>query len=226
MNCESCSGTMTQVYGQSHHHCQPCNVFSFPTPIDQSIEAITPTGNETEFSCPQCAINLEVGTIHGIMQVCFCKNCRGYVVDNSTFGVLANEMRGAYQGPDDQPQPIDPKQLDIPTNCPACMEKMDAHPYYGPGSIVLDTCMHCKLAWLDHGELGRIIRAPGLRNANKSGNLESSVLRTKFDAQCKEDMNAAIQSYHFRGLTSSSSRRRRKSREYWRNQFGFGEDGS
>ena len=220
MNCESCSGTMTQVYGQTHHHCQSCNAYSFPTPIDQSIEAITPSGKETSFNCPQCSIPLEVGTIHGAMQVCFCKNCRGYVVDNTTFGVLATELRNAYQGPDDKPKPIDPDQLDVATKCPACHEKMNAHPYYGPGSIVLDTCMHCKLAWLDHGELGRIIRAPGVRNQNKSGNLESAVLRAKFDQQCKEHDRAMIKGYYLAGLTSKSSYRRRKSQEYWRDQFG------
>ena len=186
MNCESCSGVMLQVYGQTHHHCESCNSFAFPTEIDQSIEAIKPTGKKTGFNCPRCEIALEVGTIVGKMEVCFCENCRGYVVDNSSFGFLANELRGNYTGPDDQPKPIDPNQLDVHQNCPACFSKMDAHPYYGPGSIVLDTCMHCKLAWLDHGELGRIIRAPGIRNAKKSGNLESSVLRMRFDQQCNE----------------------------------------
>lgn len=186
MNCDSCSGTMTQVYGQSHHHCSECNVYSFPKPIDQTIEAIKPTGKKSDFKCPQCDINLEVGLLGNTMQVCFCGNCRGYVVDNASFGVLATAMRDAYQGPDDRPQPIDPEQLDISTRCPACFETMQAHPYYGPGCVVLDTCMHCQLAWLDHGELGRIIRAPGVRNQTKSGNLESAVLRTRFDAQCNQ----------------------------------------
>ena len=32
-----------------------------------------------------------------------------------------------------------------------------------PGNIVIDTCIGCKLAWLDHGELSKIVRAPGRR---------------------------------------------------------------
>lgn len=167
MNCDSCSGQMLQVYGQTHHHCNSCNSFAFPTELGGSLEAIKATGKVTPFQCPRCAVDLEVGTIYEKMEVCFCNNCRGFVVDSATFGTIATDMRNAYQGSDDQPKPIDPKQLDQFENCPACFEKMDAHPYYGPGSVVIDTCMHCKLAWLDHGELSRIIRAPGLRKKVK-----------------------------------------------------------
>jgi Zn-finger nucleic acid-binding protein len=40
---------------------------------------------------------------------------------------------------------------------------MDVHPYYGPGSQVIDSCPHCRLVWLDAGELAAIERAPGRR---------------------------------------------------------------
>lgn len=36
---------------------------------------------------------------------------------------------------------------------------MDVHPYYGPGNIVIDTCVECGLVWLDHGELTRVEQA-------------------------------------------------------------------
>ena len=189
MNCNSCSGVMLQVYGQTHFHCSSCNSFEFPTELGNSLEAIKPKGKVTPFQCPKCAIDLQVGTLHDQVEVCFCENCRGFVVDSATFGAIATELRDAYTGPEDTPQPIDPTQMDRRESCPACFERMDAHPYYGPGNIVLDTCMYCKLAWLDHGELSRIIRAPGLRNQNRSGNAESSVLRQAFDVQCHTNTN-------------------------------------
>ena len=75
------------------------------------------------------------------------------MVDNATFGSLVKALRDQYTGVDDNPKPIDPNQLDETQNCPACFQKMEAHPYYGPGSVVIDSCIDCKLAWLDHGEL-------------------------------------------------------------------------
>ena len=169
MNCVSCSGVMLPVYGQFHHQCRSCNTYSFPTEIDLSDEPIVPTGKKTGFNCPCCAIELEVGMMAGKVQVCFCENCRGYVIDNDTFGELARSLRDSYTGVDDKPKPINPNQLDVSQNCPACFGKMEAHPYYGPGSVVIDSCSHCKLAWLDHGELGRIIRAPGRRANSRYG---------------------------------------------------------
>jgi Zn-finger nucleic acid-binding protein len=38
---------------------------------------------------------------------------------------------------------------------------MNTHPYYGPGSIVIDSCGNCGLVWLDGGELETVINAPG-----------------------------------------------------------------
>jgi Zn-finger nucleic acid-binding protein len=36
-----------------------------------------------------------------------------------------------------------------------------AHPYYGPGNVVVDSCTTCDLIWLDFGELKQIVDAPG-----------------------------------------------------------------
>ena len=169
MNCDSCSGVMLPVFGQMHHHCHSCNTYDFPTEMNQSDEPIVATGKKTNFNCPRCSVKLEVGKMGSQVEVCFCENCRGYVVDNATFGSLAKALRDQYTGVDDNPKPIDPNQLDETQNCPACFQKMEAHPYYGPGSVVIDSCIDCKLAWLDHGELGRIIRAPGLRSGSRYG---------------------------------------------------------
>ncbi len=169
MNCGSCSGVMLPVYGQSHHHCHGCNTYNFSADIDQTEEPITPTGKKTGFKCPRCQVTLEVGILADEVQVCFCENCRGYVIDNDTFGSFARHHRDSYTGADDRPKPIDPEQLDKIQSCPACLQKMEAHPYYGPGSVVIDSCIRCKLVWLDHGEFTRIVRAPGQRAGRRFG---------------------------------------------------------
>ena len=38
---------------------------------------------------------------------------------------------------------------------------MITHPYFGPGNVVIDSCEHCELVWLDFGELQQIVDAPG-----------------------------------------------------------------
>lgn len=163
MNCVSCGGVLEKVYGQSHHWCRGCNLFEFPTALDEGLIPITSGGESTSFRCPKCEVSLEVGSITESVQVCFCSNCRGFVTSSQSLGQVITQMRSEYQGLDDQPQPLDPQELEIYDACPACRELMDSHPYYGPGNLVLNTCNPCQLAWLEHGELAKIIRAPGPR---------------------------------------------------------------
>lgn len=124
---------------------------------------ITFTGRSIQFFCPCCTdVNLEIGKL-GETEVGCCPNCRGFVIDMPTFGAQVDELRAGYQGADDKPVPIKPEELEVHRNCPACTEPMDVHPYYGPGSVVIDSCRNCKLVWFNEGELSRIIRAPGIR---------------------------------------------------------------
>ena len=163
MNCENCDITMTPVHGLDHYQCPSCTDFYFPTSIEESADQIQPTGKTTEFKCPICPTTpLEVGTIKDV-QVCFCTRCRGFVIDSESLAIAVRELRQNYEGPDDKPKMIDQEQLKKRMSCPTCYRRMEAHPYYGPGNVVLDSCSNCKLSWLDHGELGRIIRAPGKR---------------------------------------------------------------
>lgn len=181
MNCKSCQNPMVLVHGQTHYHCLDCNAFEFETDICHDQIPILPQGKMTEFQCPKCVRALEVGLIHANMQICFCRNCRGFVTPIESLGHMIDDLRSTYAGPDDQPVPIDPAELDIADKCPACLERMDSHPYYGPGNIVLDTCNQCQFAWLDHGELEKIVRAPGPRPGQKpTGNYESQALRDQF----------------------------------------------
>ncbi len=163
MKCQECGRTMQPVYGQDHFHCPTCHSFNFPTDLESSTDGIQPTEKMTEFRCAKCPDQpLEVGLI-GKLQVCFCNQCRGFVIDSGSLGILLNSRRAQYRGPDDTPTPLDQIALAETINCPACYEPMESHPYYGPGTVVLNSCDGCKLVWLDHGEMASIVRAPGLR---------------------------------------------------------------
>ncbi len=198
MNCESCGDSMAQVPGQNHFRCLSCNQFHFLEQLETAEDAVIPSGKLTEFNCPKCDQPLQVGTLRDLLDVCFCENCRGFVIDNESLGQIIRELRGAYQGEDDRPRPVDPADLDRRTNCPACQERMDAHPYYGPGNVVIDTCMHCRLAWFDHGELARIVRAPGIRpDAKKIGNYENAAIRQSLYDQAETRTGQALANMFF-----------------------------
>ena len=163
MNCQTCSSEMIPDDNPESFYCHQCDqVDGKPLPTDWTI-AIQPSGNSTDFHCPNCVeTNLEVGTVHKA-QVCFCNNCRGFVIDSESFGELVRVLRAEYVGADDKPKLMDQSQLRKQRPCPACFESMNTHPYYGPGNVVIDSCLHCKLTWLDHKELTMIQRAPGRR---------------------------------------------------------------
>lgn len=160
-NC-NCGSLLVATHGYSHTQCGACGSFWFPTPIEKSEDAIVPQNRKTPFDCPRCEVELEVGKIANT-EVCFCPTCRGFVIDSESLGGLIEARRSSYAGPEDKPRPADFRELDVHGNCPACFAKMEAHHYCGPGNIILDTCMQCKLAWLDHGELSKIARAAGQR---------------------------------------------------------------
>lgn len=161
-NACKCGSPLIIPTGFAHSQCQVCQNYWFPTPIEASQDAIVPLGRTAPFSCPRCSVDLEVGKI-GKTEVCFCPKCRGFVIDSESLGGVIQMRRSQYAGPVDKPVLVDPNELDVHSTCPACYAKMEAHHYCGPGNIILDTCVGCKLAWLDHGELSKIMRAPGER---------------------------------------------------------------
>ena len=164
MNCHQCHRSMFPVPGKSHFVCGVCQCFGFPTPLESDPEPIIPSEKQVDFQCVRCHENLTVGTLYNRTDVCFCDGCRGFVIDSQSVGILIEELRAEYKGVDAKPTPTNPDQLEIRSRCPACGDATEAHPYYGPGNCVLDTCRHCHLVWFDHGELDLIVRAPGQRS--------------------------------------------------------------
>jgi len=158
----SCGLSLVVRPGYQHAVCDGCQRHWFPTSIESSEDGIVPVGKKVGFDCPRCHVPMEVGKI-GRTQVCFCEQCRGFTVDSESLGGIIMAGRSQYAGPDDPPIRVDMFELEVQQNCPACFAKMEAHHYYGPGNVILDTCTGCQLAWLDHGELSKIIRASGPR---------------------------------------------------------------
>jgi Zn-finger nucleic acid-binding protein len=115
-------------------------------------------GEWSDRSCPRCRQPL-VSAVIDLIPVLHCTRCGGNLVTPPNFRRIV-ESRRAQSAKAPQLRPLAQEQLQCQVNCPNCYRTMDVYPYYGPGNAVIDSCGHCALIWLDHGELKVIITAP------------------------------------------------------------------
>jgi Zn-finger nucleic acid-binding protein len=97
------------------------------------------------------------------LQVEHCEDCQGVLVLDEIFALLVRNRRAEYRGAASRPTPINPDLLATRVPCPTCRRSMEVHPFYGPGNVVIDSCCHCGMIWLDCREMAAIEAAPGLR---------------------------------------------------------------
>jgi Zn-finger nucleic acid-binding protein len=154
MNCPGCGAAMQVVGNRRHLHCDHCDMFHFPEETD---EGVSPLGESAGCDCPVCNLPLQNALIDG-ETVAYCDHCRGFLTPTPTFGLIVNKRR-QHHGPHEQIlEPFDPAELKRRLCCPSCKLRMEAHPYFGGGNAVVDTCERCGLIWLDAGELAIIER--------------------------------------------------------------------
>ncbi|MCH7702276.1 MAG: zf-TFIIB domain-containing protein [Planctomycetes bacterium] len=128
--------------------------------MEASADGLQPLGQQSERRCPVCALFLSAGTLER-QRVWYCQKCRGVFLSNDDFVFIVGRRRARRTGPPAKPAPLNPEELKRRISCPACSMEMDAHPYYGPGNTVIDSCERCRMVWLDHGEVGALAKAPG-----------------------------------------------------------------
>lgn len=162
MNCPNCAAPMQLVDRRDYFTCPYCTTFHFPAETSASDDRVRVLGGAADTSCPVCRTALSSATIQG-QRVAYCQTCRGILASNGAFRQIAAARRSKHVGPATPPTPLDPAEYERELACPGCGSRMDVHPYYGPGNVVVDTCGACFLIWLDHGELSVIERAPGGR---------------------------------------------------------------
>jgi Zn-finger nucleic acid-binding protein len=160
MNCVNCGAPMTLVDGRDDFLCDFCSTLRLPKASDVSADGVKPPGQESRLLCPICEVELSAGLIVG-NPVLYCETCRGALFGGENLLHVVRKLRAERTGPPDKPRPLNPEELRRKIRCPACRGVMEAHPYYGPGNVVVDSCAQCRLVWLDQGEIGAIERAPG-----------------------------------------------------------------
>lgn len=139
-----------------YYACSYCTTFSFPETTDDHVLV---TDAPADLACPVCGAPLVHGSVAG-SPILYCPRCRGLLLDQLHFAAVVAELRRQFAGAPPPPQPLAARDLDRHMPCPWCGRAMDTHPYYGPGRVIIDNCCACRVLWLDHGELHRIVTAP------------------------------------------------------------------
>ncbi|MEZ6128260.1 MAG: zf-TFIIB domain-containing protein [Planctomycetaceae bacterium] len=161
--CQQCGGAARSVPGRDYMQCTYCRSLVFTVDDPLTVDRITPMGGDLDAECPTCRKTLCMGQIEG-RPVLYCGGCYGLLLKNVDFGTITRERRARRADREAEAvKPLDASQYDRRIDCPNCQSKMEVHPYYGPGNIVIDSCGQCQYVWLDHGELRTVERAEGGR---------------------------------------------------------------
>jgi len=148
---------MTIVADRDYFFCEYCNSFAFPRP---SSDGVVPLGEENDVPCPVCSAELVTASVAGT-RVLHCPGCRGILVSQEAFSLIVKLLRARATGEPEPIRAVKREELKREIVCPYCGQTMHTHPYYGPGTVVIDNCSDCGVVWLDPGELAGIRDAPG-----------------------------------------------------------------
>ena len=159
MMCQYCGAPMVLNRDRDYYFCEYCGAYHFP---DNNEDGIRTLGEDPErIKCPLCKIPFNLVTFDNHFKGYQCKNCRGILFNRNTFRNTIESRRARASTPPDPPTRFHEEELHRRVSCPKCAQPMENHLYLGPGNIVIDTCGTCNLIWLDHGELDKVINAPG-----------------------------------------------------------------
>lgn len=160
MNCQNCGAPMELFARQRHYFCRHCGSFHFlESPEIDGVQVLERAADARP--CPRCGKGLTTAMLDNRHVVQHCEHCRGVLVPRADFADAVTRRRARAAGPGTPPEPLDARQLDMRIPCPSCGDRMDVHPYFGPGNVVIDSCARCDVIWLDVGELQQITDAPG-----------------------------------------------------------------
>lgn len=160
MNCDNCGATMRYVDGRGYFTCDYCATRRDHHSSLEGDDRVAFSTTPVATSCPTCRERLHEAALDGY-RVEACNACGGILTNHGVFGKVIKIRRAASADGRRTPAPIDPREFERSIACPSCRRRMEVHPYYGPGAVVIDTCAGCGLVWLDRGELRAIELAPG-----------------------------------------------------------------
>ena len=148
---------MTLDAGRPCWTCAHCGSLVCPQPAPDGVRVTGERGHD----CPVCRTPLSCASLDDREPIEICERCKGTLMALRAFAETLTARRHAAATPTVTPVPADPHDLQRRIACPECAAPMMTDWYYGPGNMVIDTCEHCGIVWLDAGELRRAVDAPG-----------------------------------------------------------------
>jgi len=137
--------------------CKYCGMNHVP---DKAVDCITIfQESKEELNCPVCKVRLYHAKFEDFPGFS-CSRCRGLLMNAKVFHDLILVLRSRTGRTLHRQIPICEDEMRRAILCPGCSRTMDAHPYLGPGSVVVDSCTHCNQIWFDFDELNTVVGAP------------------------------------------------------------------
>ena len=123
---------------RGYYFCRYCGSFHFPQSAgDDGIRVL---GEENEAkACAVCAKPLASALLDESHPVRYCRNCRGVLLARASFATVVHRRRAWATDPPGPAIPLDRAHLERPVSCPVCRRRMETHPYFGPGNVVIDS---------------------------------------------------------------------------------------
>lgn len=194
MNCPNCGAPMKLIWEKGHFRCDYCQTFVFPDGGQDGTHWLEPAPDHVR--CPVCHIPLMVALFDDHYPGYLCQKCRGILLTRDDFvESLSTRRAWASTAPKAQ-QPMDPEDLQRKVLCPLCRQPMETHPYYGPGTFVIDSCVPCDVVWLDYGELDRAVDAPGRDRGSALRKKEEAVAKLA-DIEAQRNVQFSIDLNHW-----------------------------
>lgn len=151
---------MELVESRRYFRCRHCGTFHFPESLEADGIRVVGTPAES-LECPVCKTGMAHALIDSDHPIDFCNKCRGVLLPRSTFAGVVNKRRAWATDPPAEPIALDREALNRELSCPKCSRRFDTYPHYGPGNVVIDSCVSCDVVWLDFGEMRQMVAAPG-----------------------------------------------------------------
>lgn len=153
MNCPRCGAPMSILPDQGYFRCDYCGTYDIPSPNEDRVRSLKEFGGVT---CPVCKGDLLKAVVEDV-HVLVCENCEGVLIPQWSFSMVVQYAKHPADEPEPAPRQAPKAELGRKLHCPTCGREMDSYVYGGPGNVAIDACSSCKVFWLDHGELHRIL---------------------------------------------------------------------